>query len=163
MDYAVLFVDDEPAVLDGFRKSFRKAPFEVYTAPSARLALELMADQDVDLLVSDERMPGMSGAELLARAARAHPEVPRLMLTGHATMDAAVKAINEGGVAKLLTKPIDSKALMQTIMELLAEHHPDDPELHPDKRTRIMEGLEARFSGITHVERDERGVVVLEE
>jgi len=163
MSYAVLFVDDEPNVLDGFRKAFRKAAFEVYTAASARLALELMADQEVDLLVSDERMPGMSGAELLSRAARAHPQVPRLMLTGHATMDAAVRAVNEGKIERLLTKPVESAELERTIMELLAAHHPEDPELHPDRRTRIMQGLEDRFTGITRVDRDVSGAVILEE
>ena len=162
MDYAVLFVDDEPAVLDGLRKALRKAPFQIYTAPSGRLALELMSEQDIAVVVSDERMPEMSGADFLARVRRAHPATELIMLTGHASLEAAIVAINEGRVARFLTKPIDSAQLQAVILAVLAAAHPEDLELHPTRRQRMLEGLEARHHGITQVDRDEHGRILLD-
>jgi two-component system probable response regulator PhcQ len=162
MNYSVLFVDDELALLDGLRKALWRAPFRVYTAPSARLALELLSEVDVDVVVSDERMPGMDGAEFLTRVHHAHPTVERIMLTGHATVEAAVQLINDaGGVARFLTKPIDAQTLQRTILEVLARAHPEDLELNPDARQRMLTRLEERHAGITHVDRAEDGAIIL--
>ncbi len=159
--YCVLFVDDEPAVLDGLRKSFRRSTLEVYTAESARLALELLAEVDVDVVVSDERMPQMSGTEFLTRVRRAHPNTIRIVLTGQATVDAAIRAINEGEIYRFLTKPIDAVELEKVIMEALRSNHPDDTELNPDARTQLAGALEHRHPGITKVVRTPQGAILL--
>ncbi len=70
-DEFVLFVDDEPALLDGVKINLRKEPYQIVTCTSGSAALELLAEQPVDVIVSDERMPGMSGSELLAQVRHA--------------------------------------------------------------------------------------------
>lgn len=163
MPYRVLFVDDEPAILDGFRKAFRRASFEVYTAESARAALEVLAEVEIDIVVSDERMPKMPGAEFLSRVRRAHPATIRIMLTGQATIEAAIRAINDGRIYRFLTKPIDAHDLKRLIESALAEAHPEDRSFHPDLRDRLRGALESRHPGITDVKRDAHGAIVLSE
>ena len=115
---AVLFVDDEPAVLEGFRDAFRREEFEVVTAESAFSALEILAARHIDVVVSDECMPQLSGAEFLARVRKRHPDVVRIMLTGEASLSAATKAINDG-LYRFLTKPIDPTELGRVVRDAL--------------------------------------------
>ncbi len=121
----VLFVDDEPQVLATFRRVFHRGPFVVETAPSGAQALEILArgvdGRAVDVVVTDEKMPGMSGSELLAEIARRHPPVMGVMLTGEASLDAAIRGINQGRVFRFLTKPVDTGRLAAIIREALAE------------------------------------------
>ena len=77
MSHTVLFVDDEPNVLAGLTRLLRKESYEILTAATAEEAAELLEENSVDLIVSDEEMPGMSGTEFLARVARDHPDVER--------------------------------------------------------------------------------------
>jgi adenylate cyclase len=114
----VLFVDDEPAILEGFRDSFRRETFEVVTAASALSALEILAARHVAVVVSDECMPQLSGAEFLARVRKRHPNVVRIMLTGEANLSAATKAINDG-LYRFLTKPIDPTELGRVVRDAL--------------------------------------------
>ncbi|MBI2377895.1 MAG: response regulator [Deltaproteobacteria bacterium] len=101
----VLLVDDESRVLDALRRSLMDEPFEILTASSADTALQLLASRHVDVVISDERMPGMSGSEFLTIVCRDYPDTVRIMLTGHASLDAAIRAINEGEIYRLLLKP----------------------------------------------------------
>jgi DNA-binding NtrC family response regulator len=115
---AVLFVDDEPAILEGFRDSFRREAFEVVTAESAFSALEILAARQIDVVVSDECMPQLSGAEFLARVRKRHPDVVRIMLTGEASLSAATKAINDG-LYRFLSKPIEPTELGRVVRDAL--------------------------------------------
>lgn len=115
---AVLFVDDEPAVLEGFRDSFRREAFEVVTAGSAFSALEVLAARRIDVVVSDECMPQLSGADFLARVRKRHPEVIRIMLTGEASLSTATKAINDG-LYRFLSKPIEPTELGRVVRDAL--------------------------------------------
>ncbi len=121
----VLFVDDEPQVLETFRRVFHQESFAVATASSAALALDILArgaaGRGVDVVVTDEKMPGMSGSELLAETARRHPSVIGVMLTGEASLDAAIRGINQGRVFRFLTKPFATDRLAAIIREALAE------------------------------------------
>jgi len=83
ISHTVLLVDDEPNVLDGLTRVLRKEPYEILTANSAEEAATLLEDRSVDLIVSDEEMPGLSGTEFLGRAAQQYPDTVRLVLTGH--------------------------------------------------------------------------------
>jgi EAL domain-containing protein (putative c-di-GMP-specific phosphodiesterase class I) len=115
----VLFVDDDASVLDNVRRSLWREPFDVFTAGSGQAALELLATQLVDVVVSDEKMPGMGGAELLTRVRELHPDVCRILLSGQADVDAALRAINEARVFRFLTKPCPPPALASCIWEAL--------------------------------------------
>ena len=115
---AVLFVDDERAVLEGFRDAFRREEFEVVTAESALRALELLAAQPVDVVVSDECMARISGAKFLAIVRERYPNIVRIMLTGEASLSAATRAINDG-LYRFLSKPIEQDELRRVVRDAL--------------------------------------------
>lgn len=102
--FPVLYVDDERANLLVFKHTFDEE-FTVLTAGSAREALELLAREPVAVLVTDQRMPEMSGVELAERVTASHPDVVRMILTAYADVTAAVDAINRGQVWRYLAKP----------------------------------------------------------
>ncbi len=116
---AVLFVDDEPQVLEGFRSLLHGQPYAVLTASSAAEALATLARERVDVVVSDEAMPRMRGCELLTVIAQEYPQTVRVLLTGRADLESAVRAINEGGVFRYLRKPCKPAELMRTLDEAL--------------------------------------------
>ncbi len=113
----VLVVDDEPHVLSALRRSLHKQGFEVLTAPDVPHALAVLAIEPVDAIVSDMRMPGQTGAELLAKARQLAPDAVRILLTGYADMQATLEAVNEGEVFRFLTKPWEDALLVQAIRE----------------------------------------------
>lgn len=106
----VLFVDDEEGNLKAFRSTFRR-DWEVFIAASGPEALELLERESVHIIVSDQRMPGMTGSEFLAIARKRFPQVMRMLLTGYADLEAVVQAVNEGGIYAYATKPWDANDL----------------------------------------------------
>lgn len=119
----VLFVDDEPDVLHGMKLTLRKH-VRVVTADSGMQALAMLADPAtpcVDVVVSDMRMPQMSGAEFLTEVRSRHPELPRILLTGQADMDSAIAAVNEAKIFRFLTKPCPPELLHETITEAVEQ------------------------------------------
>ena len=114
----VLFVDDEPQVLRGYRDLLHKEPYEVLAAGSAAQALQILAARHVDVVVSDERMPLGSGSELLERIHRDYPDVVRIMLTGQASLFTSVQAINDG-LYRFLSKPIAPEELLRVLRDAL--------------------------------------------
>jgi EAL domain-containing protein (putative c-di-GMP-specific phosphodiesterase class I)/CheY-like chemotaxis protein len=111
----VLFVDDEPEVLAGLRRALIDDPYQISTALSADRALGELWQNSYDVVVADERMPGMTGSELLAIIAREFPLMGRILLTGHATVHSAAQAVNQGGIVRLLLKPCPPAALREAI------------------------------------------------
>jgi response regulator RpfG family c-di-GMP phosphodiesterase len=108
-------VDDEPQVLSGLSLHLRRR-YEVETATSGAAALELLARQpQAAVVISDMRMPGMNGAELLAKASAAHPHTTRILLTGHAEVDSAIAAVNKGAVFRFLVKPCPPPELLSAV------------------------------------------------
>jgi DNA-binding NtrC family response regulator len=110
----VLFVDDEPRILSTMRMLFR-GKHEMFFADSGAAALELLKTQTVDVIVSDQRMPGMTGIELL-RAAREHnPSAMRILLTGYSDLNAIIGSINEGEIFRFVNKPWSNDDLITTV------------------------------------------------
>ncbi|MEL6985589.1 MAG: response regulator, partial [Actinomycetota bacterium] len=119
----LLWVDDEPDMLESLRLVLHHH-YEVSTASSGAEALALFDDQDqppFDVVLSDVRMPDMNGAEFLAELRARHPQVPRLLLSGHADVEAAVAAINEAKVFRFLTKPCTADLLVESISEAVEQ------------------------------------------
>ena len=110
----VLFVDDEPRVLTTMRMLFR-AHYEVFFAESGPQALELLKQQPVDVIVSDQRMPGMSGIELLRAARDLNPNAMRILLTGYSDLNAIIGSINEGEIFRFVNKPWSNEDLSTTV------------------------------------------------
>jgi DNA-binding NtrC family response regulator len=121
MNRIVLFVDDESNVLDAYRRQMRKT-FKIETALGAAPALELLAERDFAVVVSDMRMPGVDGIDFLAQVARRWPNVVRVMLTGNADVPAAALAVREGSIFRFLTKPCVPEALMMVLESAVREH-----------------------------------------
>ena len=119
MQPRVLLVDDEPHVTEALKRVLREEAYDIRTASSARTALQILARETVDVVVSDERMPGMSGSEFLATVRRSYPNTVRILLTGHANLEAAVRAINEGEIYRFLTKPCKEADLTRAIEHAL--------------------------------------------
>ncbi|MBI5924313.1 MAG: response regulator [Aquabacterium sp.] len=113
----ILCVDDEPNVLAALVRLLRGTGHRVLTASGGPDALALMAREQVDLLISDMRMPGMSGTDLMLKVRSGWPHVTRLLLTGHSDVSATIAAINEGQVHRYLTKPWGDAELVLTIKE----------------------------------------------
>jgi two-component system probable response regulator PhcQ len=129
MGHTILLVDDDPNVLRALKRVLHKEPYEILTANAAEQAAQLLQDHNVDLIVSDEEMPGMSGTEFLAGVAREYPDTVRIVLTGHPTVPNTLRAINEGKVYQFFTKPCNEIDLAITIRraleqkDLLAKSH----------------------------------------
>ncbi|HBX54908.1 response regulator [Pseudomonas sp. UBA2684] len=112
----ILFVDDEERILRSLAMQFRRQ-YEVLTESDPRRALERLKSEPVQIIVSDQRMPQMSGAELLAEAREIAPETLRILLTGYSDLDAAVEALNSGGIFRYLTKPWDQQEMAFTLRQ----------------------------------------------
>jgi response regulator RpfG family c-di-GMP phosphodiesterase len=116
----ILFVDDEKNILASLRRLMTREDLEALTASSGPEGLELLRSaEEIGVIVSDQRMPGMNGSEFLQQARELRPEVPRIMLTGYSDLAATIDAINLGGAHRFLTKPWDDEQLVQTVREAL--------------------------------------------
>ncbi|MFH1626147.1 MAG: HD domain-containing phosphohydrolase [Pseudomonadota bacterium] len=109
--HKLLFVDDEEKILHSLTRLFRKENYEVFTTTSAREGLETVVEHEISLVLSDQRMPEMTGTEFLRQVKRKSPDTIRVILTGCTDMAAAVQAINEGEVYRFITKPWDDLEL----------------------------------------------------
>jgi two-component system probable response regulator PhcQ len=167
VQYRVLLVDDDPNVTRALVRTLRREAYEVDTAEGPEQALDRMAQNDYDVVVSDERMPGMPGSVLLARIREQHPETVRIILTGHADLDVAMRAINDGHVYRFLTKPCLGPDLAVVIRQALQYRRLLSQSLRLLRLTRRQSDLIARlqdeYPGIGQVERDEEGAIVIEE
>jgi HD-like signal output (HDOD) protein len=116
----ILFVDDEQRILDGLRRSLRgkRGEWDMSFVTSGDLALEVLAANPHDVVVSDMRMPGMDGADLLTHVSKRHPEVARVVLSGHTEPEAAIKVAVAGH--RFLNKPSDADSVTSVIEQLTA-------------------------------------------
>lgn len=122
MNDKILFVDDEARVLDGIKRTLRRQ-FHIETANSGAEALTLVESQGpYAVIVSDMRMPGMSGVELLAMLKKRVPDTVRMMLTGNADQQTAIDAVNKGDIFRFLTKPCEGELLASTVTAALNQH-----------------------------------------
>lgn len=117
---AVLFVDDEEHILTSLKRLLRKEPYKVFTAVGGEAGLEvLLENPGIQMVVSDQRMPGMCGTEFLAKVKEANPDTVRLVLSGFAEASAIVDAINEGEVYRFIAKPWVDDDLKATFRQCL--------------------------------------------
>lgn len=119
----VLLVDDEESILNSLRRLLRGQPFEVLLATSGAQALEIMAQQPIDLVMSDARMPNMDGATLLGHIHKLYPTTTRILLTGYADLPTIIKAINEGQIHRYISKPWNDEEMLLTLRQALAHQH----------------------------------------
>jgi DNA-binding NtrC family response regulator len=121
MTYKIMIVDDEPANLRTLERLFR-TDYQVVTAPSGAEALALLDQHDVALLISDQRMPAMTGIELMMKTVAIRPQMVKILLTGYTDVGALIEALNSGLVYRYLTKPWNNNDLRTTVSRAL-EHY----------------------------------------
>jgi signal transduction histidine kinase len=119
--HTILVVDDEPDVVKSVQDLLRY-DYKVLGATRAREAIKLMQDNEIAVVMSDQRMPEMSGVEFLRRARTDHPDAVRLLITGYADIRAVIDAINEGNVYRYITKPWDPDELQTVIREAIERY-----------------------------------------
>lgn len=118
----VLYVDDEENNLIAFKASFRRY-FTIYTANSVTEAELLLSKNTIHVLITDQRMPGKLGTELLAKAAKEYPDQVRILLTGFSDIEALKDAVNKGQIFRYLSKPWNDDELKKTIEESYHIYH----------------------------------------
>ena len=147
MNYKIMIVDDEPANLRTLERLFR-SDYQVVTAPSGAEALALLDQHDVALLISDQRMPAMTGIELMIKTVAIRPQMVKILLTGYTDVGALIEALNSGLVYRYLTKPWNNDDLRLTVSRAL-EHY----EMMKSKHILGMENqrLRARLKEISEL------------
>jgi len=110
----ILYVDDEENNLFSFKAAFR-IKYQIYTAISGDEALKMLSEKPVHIIITDQRMPNMTGVEFLEKVIEIYPDPMRVLLTGYADMGAVVDAVNKGKIFHYLTKPWNEEELDMTI------------------------------------------------
>ena len=118
----ILFVDDEEGVLSALKRVFRKEDYEINTCTGPEEALALVEKQTIDLIISDHNMPGMTGTEFFEKAREIQPDTIRILLTGFADVNIAMKAINSGRIYKFILKPWNDQDLRVTVKQALKQY-----------------------------------------
>lgn len=126
----VLFVDDEPRVLTSMRMLFRD-DYEVFFADSGQQALDLLKTTRVDVIVSDQRMPNMTGIELLQAAREINPHAMRILLTGYSDLKAVIGSVNEAEIFRFVNKPWSNEVLSSTVANAAVAARASAAQGHP--------------------------------
>jgi len=118
----ILYIDDEEANLKSFKMAFKR-DFVIYTAISAEKAFEILKEvKEIPLIISDQKMPEMTGIEFFSKIITVHPETIRILLTGYTETLDLINAINEGNVYRYIVKPWNASELKQTIAGAIAHY-----------------------------------------
>jgi len=156
--HTLLLVDDEINVLRSLKRLFDEEDYIVLTAENAEEGLKILEQTPVDLIISDQKMPGMSGLEFLEKTMPGYPDVIRIILTGQAELDMAIEAINKGCVYKFILKPWNNYDLLFTVKRALEQYSliRDNRDLTNElkKQDAILQELEKQHPGITKRPKD---------
>jgi len=118
----LLLLDDETNILKALARVLRRDGFRILSTTSIKEAFSLLATNDVQVIVSDQRMPEMSGTEFLSRVKAIHPNTVRIVLSGYTDLKSVTDAINEGAIYKFLTKPWDDQQIREQIRQAFLYH-----------------------------------------
>ncbi|MBI5233131.1 MAG: response regulator [Deltaproteobacteria bacterium] len=161
----LLIVDDEPNVISALKRIFLDEPYRVYSAGSALEGMEILKEGLVKVVISDEKMPEITGSEFLSMARRDYPDIVRVMLTGHASIEAAMKAINEGEIYRFFMKPWNELELRFAVRSAFEKYDLEDENrklLSVIRRQAAdLNLIEEQYPGITRVRHDKEGRIVL--
>jgi two-component system, probable response regulator PhcQ len=165
MKTMILLVDDEINILSALSRALFDEDYEIETRTNAEDALAAMGQLRFKVVISDECMVGMQGSEFLARVQELYPETIRILLTGHATLEAAIQAVNAGGIYRFFTKPWDDMELKFAIRSAIERYDLEAENRRLLKTIRqqalAIKVLEKQYPGISRLEKDSRGNFVL--
>jgi len=166
MSYTVLLVDDEPNLLAALQRALRKEPYTIITATSARDAWVILQGRLIDLVISDQDMPEVSGTVFLAQVRKTFPDIVRFMLTGKATVDVAMQAINAGAISRFFTKPYNHADLAVVIRQALKQKdlmvEAKSVMRFIKRQSEMRKSPEHLDPGLTTVKRDPSGTIIAE-
>jgi len=158
--YSILLVDDEKNILRSLKRLFTEEGYTIFTAESGEQGLEIMKNENVDMIISDQKMPGMQGLEFLEKTVDDYPEVLRIILTGNAELHDAIRAVNNGAVYKFILKPWNDEDLKITIRRAFEQYYlikqNNDLTNELKRIDKILIDLEKQYPGIT--QRPKNGV-----
>lgn len=139
--YAILVVDDEDEILQSLRRLLYPE-FEVHITQNPLEGLEIFRRRPIHVVISDQRMPQMTGAQLLSQMQEEQPQIMRMLLTGYADIQAVIDAVNEGRIFRYLAKPWEPEELLANVRQACAEHRQFAvrERLLYDVRSHILEG-----------------------
>ncbi|MFO0965853.1 MAG: response regulator [Gemmataceae bacterium] len=149
--HTLLVVDDEPDVCDSVHDLLRRE-FKVLKARNAEEGFELLRDHEVHIIMTDQRMPKVTGVELLSRVRAGHPHAVRMLFTGYADLDSIIAAINQGHIFKFLKKPWRPEDLEQAVREAALEY--DRLVEQADLMERLRHELDALRQRVAALEQE---------
>lgn len=136
MAIRILLIDDEVSVLNSLRRVLRGEDHEILVANGGPEALDILADREVAVIICDQQMPGMSGAEVLAESVKLRPDAVRITLTGHTDLKAAQASVNQGRISQFLLKPWDDDHLRAVVREAVHRYQMEQEIRHLHEVTR---------------------------
>jgi DNA-binding NtrC family response regulator len=163
---SILIVDDEEMILKSIRRTLRNENYNIFTAQNAEEGLSLLRAREIDLIISDQNMPGLTGIEFLEKVKAEFSSVLTIMLTGQTDIELAIKAINDAGIYKFILKPWNDTDFRLTIrralesLNLVRERNALQERVK--QRDAILKNLEKEHPGITRLEKDKDGYIILE-
>ena len=167
MNYGILIVDDEPQVREVLKRHIERPEYVIYLADGVIQGLEILSTEKIDIVISDYKMPGISGTEFLSMAKQRCPDTERILITAYADLDMAINAINNGEIYRFFTKPCNFDELNIAIRQALERR-----ELFIYARrfysayktqSAAMKKLEKQFPGLTDVQKTDTGSFVIED
>jgi DNA-binding NtrC family response regulator len=167
MKHTVLIVDDEVRIHEVLKEALASEPYYILTSSSAKEALDILCRQLVNVVISDEKMPGMPGSEFLAIVRKKYPDTIRIMLTGYANLDTAIRSINEGEIYRFFRKPFNLVDLAITIRQALQlkalEQERQRLKETVSQQSAIIDDIEREFPGITKLRKNEAGAIIIDD
>jgi DNA-binding NtrC family response regulator len=112
----ILYVDDEVDNLTSFKANFRR-DFTIFTAENALEGLELFRKEDIEVVLTDQKMPGMSGVEFLREVVKLKPEIPRIIITAYSDINVVIEGVNDTNIFKFIQKPWNVDYLRTSIFQ----------------------------------------------
>jgi two-component system probable response regulator PhcQ len=163
----ILLVDDEPNVTEALKRALWRQPYTFLTATSGTAAQQLLERQHVDVVVSDEQMPGMSGSEFLSWVRKQFPHTIRVILSGQASLEAALRAINEGEVHRFFLKPCNPTDLVITIEQALRLKRLEEQSRRLlreyQRQAAALKKLNDNSPDLLYLDTDANGAVIIDE
>lgn len=167
MENTILIVDDESSVLSSIKRSLVQLQYTVYTAQNANEALVILRQLEFKVILTDEKMPLITGSKLLSILKKEFPNVVRIMLTGQTNTETAMNAVNQGEIYKFLIKPWNSVDLCLTILSAVKKYNLESLNRKLLNKVRCLQLnlriLEKRDPSISKLEKNEEGLLITPE
>lgn len=163
----ILLVDDSSCTLKALLRIFKPEGYNIFTAESAQDAMKIIAKEDIDLIITDQNMPEVSGNELLITIRKLYPDIIRIMLTGLTDIEVAKKAINTGEIYRFFNKPWDDFELLVSVRYALKQRtlEKENEQLKStvNKQDSLLRQLEKEYPGIMEKKVNEDGAIIIDE